>query len=148
MIHPQPPTDWDSADPEERRNWIGHVESCSPCRDRWVSEDPSRMFSFLIDCPVVDDETERLALDRLSGSVRENLRPVRPAGRWFHLVAAAVLIMALVAPLAAWMLQDRPEPVLPLAEVDLLFTPGQARVIDLSVGDTQVVMIFDPRLEL
>jgi len=34
------------------------------------------------------------------------------------------------------------------ADVELLSSPGEGRVVDLTVGDTQVVMIFDPRLEL
>ena len=158
MIHPAPPTDWDSTSAPDRRCWIEHAAVCSECRDSWIAGDPSRVFTLLADCPVVDEVVEQEALLRLSADIRREMRSGRPAGRLVRLAAAAVLAAALLAPSAAWLLRDRPdagvqtvavaEPVLPLAVVEFLSSPGEARVVDLSVGDTQVVMIFDPRLEL
>jgi len=40
------------------------------------------------------------------------------------------------------------ERALPAAGVELLSSPGAARVVDLTVGETQVVMIFDEGLDL
>ncbi len=148
MTHPAPPTDWDSTSAPDRRCWIEHATVCSECRDSWIAGDPSRVFTLLADCPVVDEVVEQEALLRLSADIRREMRSVRPAGRLVRLVAAAVLAAALLAPSAAWLLRDRPEPPLPLAIVEFVSSPGEARVVDLSVGDTQVVMIFDPRLEL
>ncbi len=158
MTHPNPPTDWDSATAPDRSCWIEHAAVCPECRDSWIAGDPSLVFALLADCPAVDEVAEQEALDRLSAGIRREILAVRPSGRLIRLAAAAVLAAALLAPPAAWLLRDRPdagirtvavaEPVPPLAVVELLSSPGEARVIDLSVGDTQVVMIFDPRLEL
>lgn len=79
----------------------------------------------------------------------------RPAVAW---AAAAALAAALLVPAAL-----QPHPVAPVATVGLampqavavpragvssLRTPGPAQVLDLTVGDTQVVMIFDAELKL
>jgi hypothetical protein len=76
---------------------------------------------------------------------------LRPAAAW---AAAAALAAAVLVP--AW---REPRPVAPLAAVaphaeparagiSSLRTPGPAQVLDLTVGDTQVVMIFDAELAL
>jgi len=79
---------------------------------------------------------------------------LRPAVAW---AAAAALAIAVLVPAA---LQPHPvaPPVavvpaagtagLPRAGVSSLRTPGPAQVLDLTVGDTQVVMIFDAELKL
>jgi hypothetical protein len=153
MTHPAPPAYWDLATGDERNAWRDHVSVCSDCRDSWVAGDASRIFILLSDFPAEDEAGEQAALDRLSESIRRELRTNRTSGRWFHLAAAAVLAAALLAPSATWIFRDRTAtPVrtaaYPLADVEVLSTPGEAQIIDLSVGDTQVVMIFDSRLEL
>jgi hypothetical protein len=153
MTHPVPPSDWDLATGDERDAWLGHIAACPRCRDTWIAEDASRIFALLPDQPAVDEAAEQLALDRLSAGIHRTIRTGRTAGRWYRLAAAAALAAALLAPSAAWLFRDRPAvPVIaasyPLADVEVLFTPGEAQIIDLSVGDTQVVMIFDSRIEL
>lgn len=156
MNHPRPPADWDLLAEGERSAWLDHVDACSDCRDRWVTEDPSRLFLMLADCPAGGDAMESATLDRLSANIRREIRPVPRSGRLVRLAAAAVLAGALLVPSSAWLFRDRtvPEAALlqtasfPLADVDVLSTPGEAQIIDLSVGNTQVVMIFDSRLEL
>ena len=78
----------------------------------------------------------------------------RPAVAW---AAAAALAIAVLVPAAF-----QPRPVapavavvpaptaasLPRAGMSSLRTPGPAQVLDLTVGDTQVVMIFDAELKL
>lgn len=72
---------------------------------------------------------------------------MRPALAW---AAAAALAVALLVPAAL-----RPHPAVPLAAteapragIESLRTRGPAQVLDLTVGDTQVVMIFDAELSL
>ncbi|HEX5044458.1 MAG TPA: hypothetical protein VFV75_16260 [Candidatus Polarisedimenticolaceae bacterium] len=77
---------------------------------------------------------------------------LRPAAAW---AAAAALAAAVLVP--GWR-EPRPLPpvaavALPAAEparagISSLRTPGAAQVLDLTVGDTQVVMIFDAELSL
>jgi len=153
MIHPAPPGDWDLATGEERSSWLVHLAACPACRDSWIAGDASRIFSLLADQPAGDEAGEQIVLDRLSANIRRSIRTDRPSGLWFRLAAAAVLAGALLAPSAAWLFRERTvAPVTtasyPLADVEVLFTPGDAQIIDMSVGDTQVVMIFDSRIEL
>lgn len=153
MKHPAPPLEWDPATEDERTAWLEHVAGCTDCRAAWIDQDPSRIFALLADQPAGDETAERIALDRLSAGIRKSIRTSRPAALWFRWAAAAVLAGALLAPSAAWLFRDRPAaPVLaatyPLADVEVLSTLGNAQIIDLSVGDTQVVMIFDSRIEL
>ena len=153
MKHPAAPVEWDLATGTERAAWLEHVADCPDCRDTWLEGDPSRIFALLSDQPAGDEAGEQMALDRLSGSIRGTIRAGHPASLWFRLAAAAVLAGAMLVPSAAWLFRERPAaPVLaatyPLADVEVLSTPGDAQIIDLSVGNTQVVMIFDSRIEL
>jgi len=153
MTHPAPPCDWDLAASDERAGWLKHIASCPDCRDNWIDGDASRLFNLLSDEPAADADREQETLDRLSENIHRQIGADRFPARWYRLAAAAVLAMALLAPAAAWLFRDRPVPAVqtasfPLADVEVLSTPGDAQIIDLSVGDTQVVMIFDSRLEL
>ncbi len=153
MTHPPPPVDWDLAAADVRAAWLNHVSSCTDCRATWTAGDASRIFTLLADFPAGGEAGEQEVLDRLSAGIRKHIRTDRPTGRWYSLAAAALLVAALLAPSAAWLFRDRPAVPLrtaayPLADVEVLSTPGEAQIIDLSVGDTQVVMIFDSRLEI
>ena len=153
MNHPAPPRDWDLALSAERNAWLAHISDCPACRDGWIAGDASRIFALLSDCPAADEAGEQAALHRLSDDIRRAIRPDGYGSRWFRFAAAAVLAGALLAPSAGWLFRDRTAtPVMaatyPLADVEVLSTPGEAQIIDLSVGDTQVVMIFDSRIEL
>jgi hypothetical protein len=117
-------------------------------------DDPTAIFARLRD---VEIPAELLAA--VSVGVSEALdRPVprhgwlRPAAAW---AAAAALAAAVLVP--AW---REPRSLTPVATVvpqvaeparagiTSLRTPGPAQVLDLTVGDTQVVMIFDAELSL
>lgn len=153
MKHPAAPVEWDLATGNERAAWLAHVDQCSDCRDTWLEGDTTRIFALLADQPAGDEAGEQIALDRLASGIRDTIRTGHRASLWFRLAAAAVLAGALLAPSAAWLFRERPAaPVLaasyPLADVEVLSTPGDAQIIDLSVGNTQVVMIFDSRIEL
>lgn len=158
MSHPKPPADWDLAPEEHRRRWLEHAAGCTPCRVLWIAGDPSRVFAFLGDEPAGSEEAEEAALERVHEAVSRAIRPARPVRHLLRFAAAAVLAAALLFPATAWLFRERGGdpggtvaeaiPLRPLADVEVLDTPGEAQVIDLSVGDTQVVMIFDPRFEI
>ncbi len=116
-------------------------------------EDPSRIFARLASRPI-----ERAVLDAVSRNVRLGIlaeaAPRRPARRrglaaaaaW---AAAAALAGALLVP------SERPSgraaaalPAAGRAEVEVVSSPGTPEVVDLSVGDVQLVMIFDREMDL
>lgn len=164
MKHLRPPVDWDEADRCQRRVWLEHIATCAACRDEWVAEDGSRLFTLLsTQAAAAELPDEERVLEELTAGVMAGIAdhgPVVPRGRWtlVRLLAAAVVAAALLMPLGVWWNRQAPHlpetvataPLaqLPLADVEVISTPGEARVIDLSVGDTQVVMIFDAALDI
>jgi hypothetical protein len=117
-------------------------------------DDPTAIFARLRDVEIPADLLEGLSRDVALALDREvpERTWLRPAAAW---AAAAALAGALLIPAA---LQPRPiAPVAartpqaaeaPRAGISSLRTPGPAQVLDLTVGDTQVVMIFDAELAL
>jgi len=164
MNHLDPPGNWDEADRRQRRIWLEHIATCSACRDPWVAEDGSRLFALLSSqAPEAELPDEERILEDLTAGVMAGIADRRtpvPAGRWTlgRLLAAAVVAATLLMPLAVWWNRQAPENgetvataprvQLPLADVEVISTPGESRVIDLSVGDIQVVMIFDAALDI
>jgi hypothetical protein len=149
--HMQPPPV--DAGAESRRRWLEHIRDCRSCRDRWIAEDPSRMFVLLGEV-----EPDRAILDEVSGGVMAAIRSEPAATRWAPaamlarsaaLLAAGILLAALLLPFAGGPAPGRSqEEMLSRAEVEVLSSTGSTQVVDLTVGDTQVVMIFDEGLEL
>lgn len=159
------PTIWielDALAGDARTALLAHAHACSACRKRLLAEDPTRAFALLALRPV-----PQAALARVSASVMAAVDAAHeaplPATRravvagW---AAAAILAIAvagmLASPLRAPRMEDDPADIAlgvsPLgparAGVEVLSSPGASRVVDLAVGETQVVMIFDERLDL
>jgi hypothetical protein len=104
-------------------------------------------------------------LDSVSEGVRSAIEidsrvPSRAAGAW-SLRAAGALAAGILLALAMVLFTGRtPETGLPVetvaemgeidpgATVALLESPGEARVVDLTMGEARVVMIFDQELDL
>ena len=117
-------------------------------------DDPTAIFARLRDIEIPADLLEAVSSDVTAALDREVPRRhwIRPAAAW---AAAAALAAALLVPAAL-----QPRPVAPLAKavpqaaeparagISSLRTPGPAQVLDLTVGGTQVVMIFDAELKL
>jgi hypothetical protein len=151
---------WDASAGAEREALLSHLRECGACRSAWIAREPSRVFALLAAAPV-----PAAVLDGVSRSVRQAIghpasypravpRLALPGGA----ACAAALLLSLAA---GWLLSmpggGRPvlaeapalsQPRGPHADVELLSSPGDARLVDLTVGDTQVVMIFDEGLEL
>lgn len=138
-----------------REEILRHVRACGACRAKWLDGDPTRIFSLLASAPVPPS-----VLQGVSRQVAASIdRPVRKSGAVAPIAfpglaaAAAALILAVAT---GWLVLAPSSPSRPVArqaapahaDVEVLSSPGEGRVVDLTVGDTQVVMIFDPRLEL
>jgi hypothetical protein len=162
--HPEPVV-WDSASAAEREAWVTHVDACAECRARWLADDPSLMFALLAREPIPD-----AVLDAVSDTVAAEIRhdEKRPAANRFRawpvaaaLAAAALLLVAILVPWSGPGTESRdvgPVVELPIDDaavpaslglgVEVLSTPGRAQVVDLTVGEMQVVMIFDEEVDL
>lgn len=151
----------------ERAVVLRHAAGCSACRDRLLADDPTRIFAFLDTSPV-----PAAALDRLTTAVNAELdrpAPRRRASSAWGPIAASLLLGALVgayllnrpdlpglpelpgnvppATTAAVGAGARPVDTVPASGIELL-EPTDAQVYDLSVGETQIVMIFDKGLDI
>jgi hypothetical protein len=136
------------------------VGACASCRDVWTATDPTRLFALL-----VTREIPGRILDDVSEGVRSALdsgAPARPAPvrRWSVRAAGALAAGVLLALALVIFTGDGPRPgsslgsvaeladIAPEASVALLDTPGEATVVDLTMGEARVVMIFDQELDL
>lgn len=151
--------------PEERRELLVHLQACEMCRSRWSAKDPSVLFSLLAIEPVPDDVLERVSRgveDAMAAEVeRETGR------RWvaWGSLAASLLVAAVlgaylwnqapitapapaVADSGAGMSAPAPEATIPAGMIEFLESPESAEVVEMSVGDVEVVMIFDEAMEI
>jgi hypothetical protein len=150
----------------ERAGLLDHVLRCSACRAGIAAQDPSRLFALLALEPVPAEVLERVSRRASEAVDRETARrAARSRGVAFAAIAAAVLLAAVVGvrwlsgdaagppppPVRAETAPPRPAveaaPAFP-ASIELLQSPGDADVVELSVGDVRVVMIFDERLDI
>ncbi len=158
--HPDPRSLWrdDLVDASERATILEHVGSCAECRGVVAAERPEMLFALL-----TQESIATLALDRLTARIDVAISHSVRAGadssrepRWVP-IAASLLLAALVG---AYVWQRGVEPLaevvngrtssgssvaLGAIEVD---EPGEAEVVNVQIGDTTVVMIFDRGLDL
>ena len=113
-------------------------------------DDPTAIFAALRDIEIPEELLASVSA-RVSAELDREAQHrtwFRPAVAW---AAAAALAFGL---LVSGALRQAPTaPMKPIAEapragIEALRTPGPAQVLDLTVGDTQVVMIFDAELSL
>jgi hypothetical protein len=148
---------FDELDVAERAAAVEHASACADCQARLCASDATRVFVLLSTLPVPAGALDRLSAELDRALDRLERRP-SPRRAWASIAASIVLALALVG-----LVGDRPGAPTPTIEraavepsaveppygrVDLLSSPGQAQVVDLRVGGTQVVMIFDKDLQL
>ena len=139
-----------------RLEMVRHVAGCPACRAAVAEHDPSLLFALLAMTPiparVLDEVSSGFAA--AAGRPRER-SPLRLAA------AAAVATLALITGYAtlvhreapsspAIALQPVPVPAVPAARADVEVEPagGVSHVVDLTVGETQVVMVYNGDLHL
>jgi hypothetical protein len=153
-------TSLDGLSEHERRALLGHVSACPRCREALAGDDPSRLLALLALASPPQEAMERLSA-RVAGGVDRLGASRRGRGAGFVASIAATLLLAAIlggylvrqgppAPPAArpvangWSAAAEPAP----GGVELISSPGEAQVVELSIGGTQVVMIFDEALDI
>lgn len=155
--------DLDRLDRAGRDLALRHALGCAACRETLRSGDPSGLFALLALRPVpvrtLDEVSSRVATAvATEGAATEPARSRRAiwAGWAAALLLAVVVAQTLSVPVrfptGDELQEDRasaiPAATTPRAGVEVLSSPGTAHVVDLAVGETQVVMIFDEGLDL
>jgi hypothetical protein len=139
----------------ERLAMLTHVRGCSACRRAVVERDPSQLFGLLALAPlpsaVLDDLSREVA--RRAGIDRQPVGALYETATWpRRTAAAAVLTLTLLSGYAT--LRERPQAQLPAAvssrraDVEVDSGRGVSQVIDLTVGETQIVMVYNGELKL
>ena len=166
--HPSPErlTRVDDLPPEERERLLGHVRGCASCRSIWAATDPTRLFALL-----ADQAIPQALLDSVSAGVVAGIDAQAPGSRgsepaWARRAVVAVAASVLLAFTAVYFTSSGPRfdvregmgegvsrvadvhGITPGAQLVLLDSPGDAQVMDLTVGETQVVMIFDREFDI
>lgn len=157
--HPDPARLRSPGSVRERKEILLHVRRCPTCTRRLAEEDPVGLFSLL-----ALREFDGASLETVSRKVGSSIRQARPSlleawrerglPRFLPLAAAAAAAFAflLLGNLGSPVQRQESDVALHTsgerADVHVTETPGPAQVVDLTVGQTQVVMIFAAEIEL
>lgn len=134
---------------------LGHLRGCAACRCAVAAADPSALFGLLALSPMPAPLLNEVSIEvaRRAGHARGAAVPLAAHAPWPRRAAAAA-VFTLVLLSGYVTLHDRPA-VAPLAErhpqradVAVDSGPGVSQVIDLTVGDAQLVMVYNGDLRL
>jgi len=142
-----------------RRECLRHMATCEECRASFAGDDPSALFALLaLREPDEEalEEVSRSVAARLGAERRSVLDAWRERGLPRLLPAAVAAAVALAFVLAGLRGAVPPGPSGSefaiadpgRADVRVTETDGPAQVVDLTVGSTQVVMIFAAEIDL
>jgi hypothetical protein len=134
---------------------LEHVRDCPSCRRTIAVHDPSILFGLLalspLPAPMLDDLSSAIA--RRTGIDRSPYGVLAESAAWpRRAAAAAILVLTLLSGYAT--LHEAPAPVATIsrpaqrAHVDVESGRGVSQVIDLTVGETQIVMVYNGDLNL
>jgi anti-sigma factor RsiW len=144
-----------SSSGRERRAMLEHLRDCAACREAAAAHDPTILFGLLALNPVPAPLLDTLSRDvaRRAGSDRSPYGALVGSASWpRRAAAAAVLMLTLLSGYAT--LRERPAAKAPVAlssrraDVDVESGRGVSQVIDLTVGETQIVMVYNGDLNL
>jgi hypothetical protein len=138
---------------------LRHTKDCSACRAQLFGGQPEQLFSLLaLDAPPT------AALEQLTSGVMQRIegesaiRRRRLRLRALIPVAASVLLAAFFGIYATLQNMQAPsgmaalvpflEASAPSDGIELISSPGEAQVMEFTVGETQVVMIFDEAMNI
>lgn len=132
-----------------------HLLACPPCRRAVVHHDPSALFGLLALEPLPPILLQELSrtIARRAGSERPSFGAFAAAATWPRRAAAAAMF-ALTLLCGYATLHDRSAgpapPVLSSRRADVEVDSGRgvSQVIDLTVGETQIVMVYNGELQL
>ena len=132
---------------------LQHVRVCDSCRQAAAAQDPSQLFALLALAPMparlLDDVS--IGVARRAGADNASYGAVEGTAAWPRRAAAtAAAVLAVICGYAT--LGERPaSPVATSsrrADVDVDPARGVSQVIDLTVGETQLVMVYNGDLNL
>ncbi|HEX4823140.1 MAG TPA: hypothetical protein VFV19_02390 [Candidatus Polarisedimenticolaceae bacterium] len=145
------PAGFDALTGAARREAVDHLRVCSGCRASALAHDPTILFALLDRTPV-----PARILDDVASGVRREIQAVPRPQTVRRFAAAAMLALALVCGFVAGR-SPLPAPAsaiavlphdLPRAAVDVSPQQAVSGVVDFSVGETQVVMVYNGDLHL
>jgi hypothetical protein len=142
-----------------REERLRHAAESAECREAMFGRRPERLFSLLALETAPEDE-----LDSLSAAVMRRIEG-QGAGRrrrlWLRrlLPVAASIVLAgffsiyttlqeIESPPGITMLEPFLEAKVPSDGIELISSPGEAQVMEFTVGETQIVMIFDEAMDI
>ena len=134
---------------------LEHLRACPPCQRAVAGQDPSMLFGLLALAPLspalLDDLSRTIA--RRAGSDRPPYGALAEPATWPRRAAAAAMFaLTLLSGYAT--LYERSAAPTPLAlssrraDVEVDSGRGVSQVIDLTVGETQIVMVYNGELKL
>ena len=148
-----------------RQELLAHLQGCPVCRAALAQDDPSALFALLALEPVPDTVLARVSRGVADGIAREARRVSTRRVTALCVLAASLLLAAFLGvnlltrngvptgpPIPGKLvevdLQQASEPkiVLPAGFFEVLDTPGSADVVNISVEEVDLVMIFDEEL--
>ena len=134
---------------------LEHLRACAPCRRAVAGHDPSMLFGLLALAPLPPIPLQDLSrtVARRAGSDRPPYGALAEATTWpRRAAAAAIFALTLLSGYAT--LYERSAAPTPLAlssrraDVEVDSGRGVSQVIDLTVGETQIVMVYNGELKL
>ncbi len=149
------PLQLDAAKGPARRAMFAHLKECAACRNRAAAHDPAILFGLLaftpLPEPLLHDLSDEVA--RRTGRDRSALGVLAFATAWPRRAAvAAVVALTLISGYATLREKTATPPELarsqPRADVEVHEGAGVSQVIDLTVGETQIVMVYNGDLNL
>jgi hypothetical protein len=137
-----------------RRVMLAHLQECATCREAVIDHDPSALFGLLAAAPIPTAVLEAVSSDvaQRAGTGRFSFGDVMtaaPSGGRF-VAAAAAAGLALASFLATRVPVPDLAPALHAnrADVDVHADRAVSKVVDFTVGETQVVMVYNGDLNL
>lgn len=149
------PVHFSAASGVKRSELLAHLSTCGACQRAVADHDPSALFGLLALAPVPPSLLDELSvtIGRRAGNDRPAYGVLVAAEAWpRRAAAAAILVLTILSGYAT--LFNRPEAVpapslfSKRADVEVESGPGVSQVIDLTVGETQIVMVYNGDLNL
>jgi len=144
-----------SASGAKRAVMLAHLRQCAPCRREAAAHDPAILFALLAYTPIPEPLLADLSAEvaHRVGRDPSTIGVLAGAAAWPRRAAvAAAFVLTLLTGYATLKEPPAVPPSItrshPRADVDVSAGSGVSQVIDLTVGDTQIVMVYNGELKL
>ncbi len=148
---------FDALEGRAREDALRHAAGCPRCREALTADDPSRLFALL----AIESPSGEL-LESFSAKVMRQVEEQAAEtgyGNLLRSLASVAASLLLAGIFGVYMMVDRgagptassqPWQIAPAASdgIELISSPGEAQVMEFTVGETQIVMIFDEAMDI